>query len=151
MGRVLVPWAPPSVFQARLWAKKFRNISFTAPLPMLSAIWLCSLLRFSSLLYFLFSLTCRLFLWLPFTHNFLTGPSFLPHAAHPCRLVSWAFFYIQIFSWTTFHPLQLFLFTAFAGDSALFPCVGSVNVFVLGRHWFPSSWCLGHICSQIHM
>lgn len=58
--------------------------------------------------------------------------------------------HLQIFSWTTFHPLQLFLFAVFTGDSTLFPCWFSQCV--CSRKTLVSlSLVSGHICWQIHM
>lgn len=139
MDRVVVPWAPPSVFQARLWAKDCRNISSAVPLLMLSAIWLWLFIWVSSLCAFFSYLLVGYFFGYFSLIIFLLVLCFCPMWL-PCFL---GFpFHLQIFSWTMFHPLQLFLFATFTGDSAFFPCVGSVNVFVLGRHWFPSRWCL---------
>lgn len=98
--------------------------------------------------YFLFLLTCRLFLWLLFTHNFLTGPSFLPHVAHPCCLVSWAFLFIfryLVEPRSVLHCTALLVHSIHRRFCFVSLCWFSQCV------WFPSCWCLGHICSQIHM
>lgn len=151
-GRGLVPWAPPTVFQARLWAKECENISFSV---------LCQCSRpFDYAYYYGFNFVDFLFLLVgSFFGYFHSWFSYWSFVSAPCGLSKLPCFlgfpfHLQIFSWTMFHPLQLFLFATFTGDSAFFPCVGWANVFVLGRHWFPSRWCLvtfadKFTCSQL--
>lgn len=97
--------------------------------------------------YLLFLLTCGLFHWLLFTHNFLTGPSFLPHVAHPCCL----FLGLSFSSSDLVEPRSVLYCTALLVHS-VHRRVCFVSLCWFSQcDWFPSCWCLGHICSQIHM